>query len=105
MTVVFLYLFMATLFGLVAVSLGTDVWKNHYADRPMRPMVMWIAAMMCMQSVHFVLLSFARFYANTTGERWQAIDGVVWLVVMVLMAVAVTGFYSSFRIARSQKEL
>lgn len=103
MTIAFLYVFMATLFVAMAASLGDDVRRNHYQHKPLRPMVMWIAILMLAQAIHFLLLSIARFYVEATGFRWPVLDGWVWLLVLLFMAIAVTGFYASFRTARAKR--
>jgi hypothetical protein len=98
-----LYVFMALLFGVMAASLGWDVRQNHYAHRPMRPLVIWIALMMAAQSVHFTGLATARFYRYATTVMWPGLNGLTWVYVHFLMTVAVVGFYVTFRSIRRKE--
>jgi len=102
--VAFLYTLMAALSGSMGVRLTLDVLHERRIHKPMKPIVTWLAGLFSTQGVLFIALATARLYLVDRGVPAPWLTSPLFAVLLLVMAVCIIGFYTSFRTVRLPNE-
>lgn len=95
-----LYLVLAITMWVMAAQFGIDAWRNHYRHKPLRPVVVWVAALFSAQGLMFVGLSTARWYRVMYGVTAPWLFSGWWVLLLVLEVGLMFGLYSALREAK-----